>query len=343
MGPLSTAPVASAFRLRNHRRPAPPSTGGQLAAVPPPTLRQGDIIGGRYQVEEFVGEGGMGIVVAARHLELGHRVAIKYLRPEACRRPDIVARFRWEARAGLQIRSEHVVRVTDAGILGDGTPYLVMELLDGIDLGTLLKQRRGPLEVGEALDYVLQACEAIVEAHAMGIVHRDLKPENLFLTRRADGTPLVKVIDFGISSGVDLAVATGDLGQPSVTVEIMGSPAYMAPEQVRNFETVDARADVWSLGAILYELLTGSLIHDEKSVGPLLTRICHCPVRSARGRRADLPEELDGVILRCLERDPSRRVQNVAELARALIPFAAERSKASIARIVGAQAAVLSQ
>jgi serine/threonine protein kinase len=196
-----------------------------------------------------------------------------------------------------------------------------MEALEGMTLGELMK-RRGPLPVEEALDYVLQACEALEEAHAKGIVHRDLKPENIFLIHRADGTPLVKVIDFGLSSGAELAGADGDSGTSSTKGEIVGSPPYMSPEQVRDFETVDARTDIWSLGAILYELLTGSLIHEAESTGATLTKICHCPVSSLRGRRPDLPPELDRVILRCLERDPDRRVKDVRALAAALLPFA---------------------
>jgi eukaryotic-like serine/threonine-protein kinase len=270
----------------------------------------------------------MGVVVAARDLELGRRVAIKFLRPNAWRREDMIARFRWEARASLRIRNEHVVRVMDTGALSNGAPYIVMELLEGVDLAELLRQRGGALDVSEAVDYILQACEALAEAHALGIVHRDLKPANLFIMRRADGTAVVKVIDFGISSGVEITVDGSSPELPSVKVEIMGSPAYMAPEQVTDFDAVDARADVWSLGAILHELLTGSLIHDEQSIGVLLAMIRHRPVRSARLRRPDLPEALDQLILNCLDRDPDRRVQSVSDLATALRPFATERLRA---------------
>jgi len=315
---IATAPLAD-------RRGAPTP----LSPVP----LEGELLDGRYRVEEIVGEGGMGVVVAARDLELGHRVAIKLLRPNACRNDDMVARFRWEARASLRIRSEHVVRVTDAGTLSTGAPYIVMELLEGVDLAELLRARGAPLDVAEAVDYVLQACEALAEAHALGIVHRDLKPANLFITRRADGTALVKVIDFGISSGVEITIDESSPDRPAVKVEIMGSPAYMAPEQVADFDAVDGRADVWSLGAILYELLTGSLIHDEQSIAVLLAKVRYCPVASPRLRRADLPEALDQLILSCLERDPDRRVQSVSELATALLPFAAERSRASVAHV----------
>ena len=290
------------------------------------------MVDGRYRVEGVIGEGGMGIVVAARHVGFGHRVAIKYLRPTPFQREDVRARFRWEGRATSRLRSEHVVRVTDAGTLGDGTPYIAMELLEGVDLGVLLR-RQGPLGTEEAVDYILQACKAIGESHALGIVHRDLKPANLFVTRRADGSALVKVIDFGLSSGVDFGRNTyASDGRPT-NVELMGSPAYMAPEQIRNFEAVDARADVWSLGAILYELLTGSLIHDDTSLGPLLARICHCDVKSARRHRPDLPEELDSIVLRCLERSPEKRFQSASDLAQALFPFAAQYWRTSGASI----------
>jgi serine/threonine-protein kinase len=210
-----------------------------------------------------------------------------------------------------------------------------MELLEGVDLARLLRDRGEPLEIAEAIDYVLQACEALAEAHALGIVHRDLKPENLFVCRRVDGTVFVKVIDFGISSGVEITIDGCSPDQAPVKVEMMGSPAYMAPEQVTDFEAVDARADVWSLGAILYELLTNVLIHDETSIGVLLAKVRYCPVTPARARRPDLPEALDALILRCLERDRDRRVQDVSELAAELLPFADERSRASVARIRG--------
>ncbi len=157
---------------------------GRAPAPAGPTLREGDLVDGRYRVEEALGEGGMGIVVAARDVEIGHRVAIKYLRPGACHREDMVARFRWEASAVRRMTSEHVARVIDVGTLENGAPYIVMELLEGSDLGRLLERRLAPIAIEEAVDYVLQACEALAEAHALGIVHRDLKPENLFITTR---------------------------------------------------------------------------------------------------------------------------------------------------------------
>ena len=298
-------------------------------------------MGGRYRVEKVIGEGGMGIVVAARHVELGHRVAIKYLRPDLRDRPDPVARFHWEARAIALIRSEHVVRCLDLGTLEGGAPYMVMELLEGADLGYLVDHRKAPLAMEDAVEYVLQACEALAEAHAMGIVHRDLKPENLFLSHRANGTPLVKVIDFGISTFIERGVSHDIPKRAPTKGALTGSPAYMSPEQLEDSENVDARSDVWSLGIILHELLTGRLLYNETSILAMTTRICNDPVPSVREQRADLPRELDRVVLRCLEKDPARRVQSVAELALALRPFASKRARESVTRIVNTAKASL--
>src|SRR6266542_4042743 len=175
-------------------------------------VSEGDLLAGKYRVERVLGGGGMGVVVAAHHLQLARRVALKFLLPEACSQPGSVERFLREARSAAQIGSEHVARVSDVGTLETGAPYMVMEYLKGDDLSQVLKTR-GRLPLQEALDYVLQACEAVAEAHAIGIVHRDLKPANLFLTQRADGSPLVKVLDFGISK----ATVVGDMAGAAVT------------------------------------------------------------------------------------------------------------------------------
>ena len=300
------------------------------AGLPQP----GDIIAGKYQVETVLGAGGMGIVVSARHLDLGQRVALKLLRSVFAGNSDAVARFQREARALAGIRSEHVVRVHDVARLESGAPYLVMEHLTGKDLDQLLRAR-GPLPIAEAVDYVLQACEAIAEAHAAGIVHRDLKPANLFLTTRADGSSLVKVLDFGISklTGLnDVGVPEGSL---TSTSEIMGSPWYMSPEQLRSFKNVDARTDVWALGVILHRLITGRQPFDAESLSACITKIVADPPVSLRLQRPDAPPELESLILRCLEKDISRRIQNIAELARGLLPFAPPRSALSVERIIG--------
>ncbi len=296
--------------------------------------RQGDIIAGKYQVEAVLGAGGMGIVVSARHLDLGQRVAIKLLRSAFASDSDAVARFQREARALAGIRSEHVVRVHDVARLESGAPYLVMEHLAGEDLDQLLRAR-GPLPIAEVVDYVLQACEAIAEAHAAGIVHRDLKPANLFLTMRADGSSLVKVLDFGISKLTGLNDAGVPEGSLTATSDILGSPLYMSPEQLRSFKNVDARTDIWALGVILHRLITGHQPFDAESLSACITKIVADPPISLRVQRPDAPPELESLVLHCLEKDTSRRVQNVADLARSLLPFAPPRSALSVERIIG--------
>ncbi len=271
----------------------------------------------------------MGVVVAATHLQLGQLFALKFLLPHMCEHGEAVERFAREARAAVQIQSEHVARVTDVGTLESGAPYMVMEYLLGSDLSEVL-QSRGPLAVAEAVGFLLQACEAIAEAHALGIVHRDLKPANMFLTRRRDGSPLVKVLDFGISKALQ-----DTLSSPSVTSTsmVMGSPIYMSPEQVRSSKSVDARSDVWSLGVILQELLTGAPTYEAETASALMAMIAADPPTPLRQRRPDAPVELEAAILRCLEKDRERRMPNVAELARAIAPFGAADARASVERI----------
>jgi serine/threonine-protein kinase len=299
-------------------------------------VREGEVLGGKYRVERVLGQGGMGVVVAAEHLQLGQRVALKFLLPEACENPQAVARFLREARAAVQIQSEHVARVTDVGQLESGAPYMVMEFLRGSDLNQIVQQR-GALPVADAVDYVLQACEAIAEAHSLGIVHRDLKPPNLFLTRRPDGSELVKVLDFGISKATRADLVPVNLTNTSAT---MGSPVYMSPEQVRNVKDVDARADLWSLGVILHELLARETPFYADTAPALFAMITADPPVSLRQHRADAPAELEAVVLKCLEKDRARRYQTVAELARALRPFASRDGAASVdrvSRILGAR------
>src|SRR5580700_4611207 len=215
----------------------------------------GQVLAGKYRVERVLGRGGMGMVVAAEHLHLRQKVAIKFLLPDAT--DEVVARFLREARSAARIRSEHVARVLDVAELPDGAPYMVMEYLDGSDLSRVLR-KRGPLPIEDAVDYVLQAGEAIAEAHMAGIVHRDLKPANLFLTTAADGSATVKVLDFGISKDSNETNADEAMALTRTTA-VLGSPYYMAPEQMRSTRGVDARADIWSLGIILYQLLTKSV------------------------------------------------------------------------------------
>ena len=295
-------------------------------AVPAP----GDILLGKYRVERVLGQGGMGVVVAAMHVQLDERVAIKFLLPDALENPETVARFAREARAAVKIKSEHIARVSDVGTLENGAPYMVMEYLEGRDLAAYLKER-GALPVDEAVTYLLQAMEALAEAHGMGIVHRDLKPPNLFLTRRADGTAQVKVLDFGISK----VTQRGGMREASLTKtsSVMGSPLYMAPEQMVSTREVDARADVWALGVVLYELLAGHVPFQGESMTELCARILQEPPSPLRMTRPDVPPELEALILRCLEKDRERRVGSVAELASGLVPFAPPYMMPSVERI----------
>jgi serine/threonine-protein kinase len=296
-----------------------------------PVVRPGDVLGGKFRVERIVGEGGMGVVVEATHLQLDERVAIKFLRRDAMALPDVVARFDREGRAAVKLKSEHVCRMIDVGTTADGIPFLVMEYLEGKDLAQLLSER-GPLEIMDAVEYLIQSCEGVGEAHAKGIVHRDLKPENLFVVDR-QGWKSIKVLDFGISK----AALTGrtsavDMSQNQTSV-IMGSPYYMSPEQLRSTKSVDHRADVWSLGVVLFELLTGTTPFDETlEFTELVAEILESPHRRLRQFRADAPAELEAVIDKALAKDRAQRFQNTAELAIALLPFAPSRARVTAER-----------
>ena len=197
-----------------------------------PPITPGTVLAGKYRVERIIGQGGMGLVVEAKHIALDERVALKFLLPDYASHPEAAARFLREARAAVKIKSEHVARVSDVGTLDNGSPYMVMEFLEGSDLSQVL-EKRGVLAIPEAIDYVIQGCEAIAEAHSHGIVHRDLKPANLFLTRRQDGYPLVKVLDFGISKTM------GNVENLTKTMAAMGSALYMSPEQMQQTRSVD--------------------------------------------------------------------------------------------------------
>jgi serine/threonine-protein kinase len=293
--------------------------------------REGEVLAGKYRIERVLGVGGMGMVVSAMHLQLDERVALKFLLPQALANPEAVARFAREARAAVKIRSEHVARVTDVGTLDTGAPYMVMELLRGRDLSVLLREQR-VLPIAQTVEYLLQACEALAEAHALGIVHRDLKPANLFLTARADGSPCVKVLDFGISKLAPQSGSGSDMGMTR-TQSLMGSPLYMSPEQLASARDVDQRADIWSMGAVLYELLTGHVPFTAESVPQLCTLILHVEPPPPRSYRPELPEGLEGVIWRCLRKDRAQRYQNVAELAADLAQFAGEAGPRSAERI----------
>jgi tRNA A-37 threonylcarbamoyl transferase component Bud32 len=281
----------------------------------------------------------MGIVVAATHLDLDQRVAIKFLLPEALRNRVAVERFLREARVAAKVRSEYVARVHDVGTLEGNVPYIVMEYLEGSDLGALI-DAQGPRPIEEACEIALQACEALAEVHAAGIVHRDLKPSNLFVTRHADGSPAAKLLDFGISK---LTFGDDDAsGDPALTTTatIMGSPSYMSPEQLKSTKEVDSRADVWSLGAVLYEATTGRPAFRGESIPQVCALIASEDPPPPSGLREGLPAELQTAILACLEKDPDKRITLVA-LATALARFAPARAKPSLHRIVATLGAQL--
>lgn len=275
----------------------------------------GDIIASKYRVEQLIAVGGMGVVVQARHEKLGQEVAIKVLLPsEAEEHGQSVPRFLREARAAAGLKSEHVVRIYDVDTLANGLPYMVMELLTGTDLRRVIK-RQGAQPVERAVAFVLQAADAIEEAHTAGIVHRDLKPSNLFLTHRRDGKPLVKVLDFGISKTLKDFDLDGDL---TTSRAMIGSPRYMSPEQVRDARSVDGRTDIWSLGAILYELVTGKGVFTADSLPAICAAIVADPPPAISEVRSDVPAVVEAAILRCLEKEPQNRFQTVRELADAL-------------------------
>ena len=273
----------------------------------------GTVLAGKYRVDRVIGRGGMGMVVAATHLHLYQPVALKFLLPDLAGAPLIVERFVREARASAQLRGEHVCRVSDVGTFEGGAPYIVMELLDGSDLASAL-HHGGPMAVQRAADHVLQACVGVAEAHALGIVHRDLKPANLFLTTRPDGTPLIKVLDFGIAKAQN--EQSFSLTQTNV---VLGSPGYMSPEQLRSTRNADVRSDIWSIGVILYELVTGRPPFTGESVTELALHIAMDPTPPMLD---GMPPGFEAVVQRCLAKDPAQRYADLAELAQALVPYA---------------------
>jgi serine/threonine-protein kinase len=250
----------------------------------------------------------MGIVVAATHIELGHRVAIKLLRDEMAQSPTIVERFLREARSVVGLRTEHVCRVIDVGRLETGAPFIVMEMLEGMDLQQAVRNQ--PLPVTMAVEYVLQACVALAEAHAAGIIHRDLKPANLFVTRRADGGPLVKVLDFGI------AKALADTGAHLTHQSAMGSPGYMSPEQIQSARDVDVRTDLWALGVTLYQLVSARMPFPASSHTEIAIKVATEPPAPL-----DVDPALRAVIWKCLEKRPADRFSTIGELVTALAPL----------------------
>jgi serine/threonine-protein kinase len=301
-------------------------------------INAGDILAGKYRVDRVLGAGAMGIVVAAHHLGLDSRVAIKFLAPEMLTNEDAVARFAREARAAAKITNEHVTRVLDVGTLDTGAPYMVMEFLEGVDLHQRLQQT-GPLPIEQAVDFLLQACEAIGEAHELGIIHRDLKPANLFCVRRRNETTCIKVLDFGISKMTSVG-GSGPAVAMTRTSTMMGTPLYMSPEQMDSSRNVDARTDIWALGVVLFELLTGRAPFHGSTLPEVCLKITTQPPPPLRTVRPDAPAQLEAVILKCLKKDRTHRWSSVADLCAALAPFAPDRGAAQQAPLRRSTSAV---
>jgi len=284
----------------------------------------GELLANRYRVERVLGQGGMGVVVAALDERLRQRVAVKILlhADDA----EASARFLHEARAAARIHHENIVRCLELGSLESGAPYMVLELLDGLDLEQI-RENVGRLPVSVAVDHVLEALEALALAHALGIVHRDLKPANLFLARRTDGAAVIKVLDFGVAK-------SGELGGGMTSASaLLGSPLYMSPEQYKSARTVDRRADLWSMGVILYELVTGVCPFLGTNLVDLFAAVRAASPAPLPQLRPDCPPGFDAVVRRCLSGDRANRYDSASELAEALAPFSGPRGLASVARL----------
>jgi serine/threonine protein kinase len=297
-----------------------------------PIFGPGDVIADKFRVERYVGEGGMAFVLEATHLELDERVALKFIHPAFRKQEAIVARFRAEARASARMKGEHIARVMDVSSTEDGHPFIVMEYLDGEDLGQVIERRVLP-DRAEAIGWLIETCEALAEAHANGIVHRDVKPENLFLVARLGGRKSVKLLDFGISK---LALTSGTNASSGlhVGVTLIGTPSYMAPEQIRSAKNADPRSDQWSVGAVLFELLSGRLPFEGPSVPDVCRDVLESPHRRLRDIVPDLDPALELIVDRCLEKDAANRFASVGDLALALLPYAHPRYHANVDRMI---------
>ncbi len=277
----------------------------------------GRVVANKYRIDGVLGEGGMGVVVVATDTTLERKLAMKFMRPELAKDPEAAARFLREARASVKLSSDHVARVHEVGTAEDGAPFMAMEFLDGKDLAAHLVAR-GRFEIDEAIGYVVEACDAVAEAHAVGIVHRDLKPMNLFLARRPKGRHIVKVLDFGISK---LVAEEGTAMQITHSIATLGSPLYMAPEQMRSARNCDARTDVWALGVILFEFLIGRVPFMSHSATALALMVAQDPPPRPRDLRPEIPREVEDAILKCLAKAPAARFASVDEFVAAIEPF----------------------
>jgi serine/threonine-protein kinase len=275
---------------------------------------------GSYRLIERLGIGGMGEVWRAEHRELHRAAAVKLIRPEICDRRDALSgtlrrRFEREAQVTAALRSPHTVAIYDFGTASDGSFYYAMELLDGFDLETLVG-RFGPQSPQRVVQFLLQICDSLAEAHNLGLIHRDIKPKNLFVSRLGLNYDFIKVLDFGLVK----ASGAGDSSQTQLTVDgtTTGTPAYMSPE-IALGNKVDARSDIYSLGCVAYWLLTGHLVFDaDTPLAVLLAHIQDSPIPPSQRSELEIPSDLEQVVLSCLEKDPANRPQSALELADAL-------------------------
>jgi serine/threonine protein kinase len=288
-----------------------------MTTRPEKVARIGELVGAKYRIVRKLAEGGMGVVYEAQHTVVRRRFAVKFLRPDLAERRDILNRFQREAEAAGALESEHVAAAVDFGIAPDGTPYIVMEYLVGESVAVLL-EREGRLPVTRAADLASQASRGIQVAHLSGIIHRDLKPQNLFVCRRQDGTDLLKILDFGVAK----LQAIDEMNASTRTGTVLGTVAYMSPEQARGDKVVDQRSDVYALGAILYELVSQRKPHPGESHNAVLHHISTHPAVPLESVQPGLPEAFVAIVGRALSSDPCDRPPSAEALAEALVPFA---------------------
>jgi serine/threonine-protein kinase len=296
-------------------------------------VREGDVLAGKYRVERVLGIGGTGVVVVVgQNIQVHEKIALKFILPGMLGNSEAVTRFIRESRAMMKITSDHVARVTDVGTFPNGGPYMVTEYLEGEDLANWV-EHRGVLPVEQAVEFLLQACLAVADAHSVGIVHRDLKPSNLLCIRRPGGDLSIKVLDFGISKALRASVLAPASAHRASS--LLGSPPYMSPEQLRAHADIDARTDIWALGVILFELMAGRPPFAADSVTELTIRVAGVRAPAIRSIRSDVPRGLEAAILKCLQKDREDRYSSVAALARDLLPFAPLGAKATVERVAG--------
>jgi serine/threonine protein kinase len=291
-------------------------------------LREGVLVSGKYRIEKLIARGGMGLVYRASQPMIARRVALKVVRPELLSHPDAAEKLINEACVLGQFQNDHVCRILDAGRLEDGAPYLVLEYLDGTDLRVLLN-RENRIEPRRAVDWMMDLLEALAEAHALGIVHRDVKPENLVLAQTPSGES-VKLLDFGICFARHVPGADERRLSEGNSV---GSPHYMAPEQISSPDSSDHRIDIWSVGVVLFELLSGEPPFEGDNAMSICAQVLAREPVALTQLVPSLPAGLAQVVARCLSKEPDQRHADVLELAEALAPYATDGASEALPRI----------